>query len=147
MLRIFRRVVAAGGTHVHLANTSAADAHVFWFGEATATCVAEKDGRVVGMYRIVENQHGRGSHVAGASVMVDPDARGLGLGRALGRHCLAAARKDGFLAMQLNMVVSTNRHAVALWKKLGFAVVGTLPRAFRHARLGLVDAHVMYRAL
>ena len=34
-----------------------------------------------------------------------------------------------------------------LWKKLGFAIVGTLPRAFRHASLGDVDAYVMHRFL
>ena len=53
----------------------------------------------------------------------------------------------GFTAMQFNMVVSTNESAVALWKKLGFSIVGTLPRAFRHKELGLVDAYVMHRFL
>jgi ribosomal protein S18 acetylase RimI-like enzyme len=99
------------------------------------------------MYRTIENQRGRGSHVANASLMVDRDARGQGLGLALGRHCLARAKKDGFLAMQFNMVVSTNTRAVAMWKKLGFAVVGTLPKVFRHSHLELVDAYVMYRSL
>ena len=65
----------------------------------------------------------------------------------LGLHCLAEARRAGFLAMQFNMVVSTNTRAVGLWKRLGFAIVGTLPKAFRHQRLGLVDAYVMYRFL
>jgi RimJ/RimL family protein N-acetyltransferase len=37
--------------------------------------------------------------------------------------------------MQFNFVVSTNTAAVALWQKLGFAIVGTLPKAFRHQRL------------
>jgi hypothetical protein len=36
---------------------------------------------------------------------------------------------------------------VELYKKLGFAIVGTLPKAFRHKQLGLVDAYVMYRFL
>jgi ribosomal protein S18 acetylase RimI-like enzyme len=99
------------------------------------------------MYRILPNQVGRGSHIAGASLLVDPDARGRGVGLALGRHCLAQAKKEGFLAMQFSMVVSTNTRAVALWKKLGFTVVGTLPQAFRHARRGLVDVYVMRRWL
>ena len=49
--------------------------------------------------------------------------------------------------MQFNLVVSTNEAAVHLWRKLGFEQVGVLPRAFDHARLGLVDALVMYRWL
>jgi hypothetical protein len=28
---------------------------------------------------------------------------------------------------------------------MGVVIVGTLPGAFRHPSLGLVDAHVMYR--
>ena len=50
-------------------------------------------------------------------------------------------------AEQFNMVVSTNASAVALWKKFGFSVVGTLPQAYRRRELGLVDAYVMHRFL
>lgn len=49
--------------------------------------------------------------------------------------------------MQFNMVVSTNDTAVRLWKKLGFQIAGRLPGAFRHLRLGYVDAYVMYKQL
>ena len=49
--------------------------------------------------------------------------------------------------MQFNFVVATNDRAVALWRGLGFAVVGTLPRAFDHPVHGPVDALVMYRDL
>jgi ribosomal protein S18 acetylase RimI-like enzyme len=96
---------------------------------------------------MVANRTGLGDHVANASFMVAPEAHGRGIGRLLGEHCLDEARRRGFAAMQFNFVVSTNAAAVALWKKLGFAIVGTLPRAFRHARLGLVDAYVMHRDL
>jgi len=34
-----------------------------------------------------------------------------------------------------------------VWKKMGFAIVGTIPEAFRHPRLGFVDAYVMYKRL
>jgi hypothetical protein len=34
-----------------------------------------------------------------------------------------------------------------LWRSLGFAIVGTLPGAFRHRELGYVDAYVMFRSL
>lgn len=147
MLRIFRKVVATGDTYVLSAETTDGAAYDYWFGQRNLPFVAEDHGQVVGMYRIIANQLDRGSHVANASFMVDPDARGRGVGWALGQHCLATAKQAGFLAMQFNMVVSTNQHAVALWKKLGFAVVGTLPQAFRHQRLGLVDAYVMHRFL
>jgi len=37
--------------------------------------------------------------------------------------------------------------AIRLWKRHGFEVIGTLPEAFRHKRLGFVDAFVMYKQL
>ena len=79
--------------------------------------------------------------------MVSAGASGKGIGRAMCEHSLKEAREAGFKAMQFNMVVSTNEAAIALWKNLGFAIVGTLPKAFRHKRLGLVDAYVMHRFL
>jgi len=57
----------------------------------------------------------------------------------------AEAKSMGFRAMQFNLVVSTNDRAVRLWRKLGFSVVGTLPRSFRHLQLGYVDALVMLK--
>jgi hypothetical protein len=36
---------------------------------------------------------------------------------------------------------------VRLWKQLGFSIVGTLPKAYRHRQLGYVDAYVMYQLL
>ncbi len=147
MLAIFRKVLTTGDTYVLEADTSVGEAYDYWFGPQIETWVALENGRVVGMYRLIANQKGRGSHVANMSIMVDPDVRGRGVGLAVGRHSLAQAKKNGFLAMQFNMVVSTNTHAVALWKKLGFDVVGTLPGAFRQARHGFVDAYVMWRSL
>ena len=51
----------------------------------------------------------------------------------------------GYRAMQFNCVVSTNEGAVRLWRDMGFAVVGTVPGAFRHPTRGDVDTYVMHR--
>ena len=64
------------------------------------------------------------------------------------RHALEWARQAGFSAMQFNFVVSTNSRAIALWKNLGFSIVGTRPQAFQHQSLGRkVDVFVMHRFL
>jgi L-amino acid N-acyltransferase YncA len=144
---IFQAVVATGTTYFFAPDTSREDARAYWFAPGISSFVAEDDGRVVGMYKIVANHRDLGSHVANASFMVDPAASGKGVGRAMGAHCLREARRMGFLAMQFNLVVSTNEAAVALWKKLGFEIVGTLPKVFRHRERGLVDAYVMHRFL
>jgi ribosomal protein S18 acetylase RimI-like enzyme len=147
MWPIFQAVVATGSTYVFAPETSREEAFAYWLGPGIRSYVATVEGRVVGMYKIVPNQRDLGSHVANASFMVDPGFGGRGVGREMGLHCLREAREAGFLAMQFNFVVSTNEPAVALWKKLGFEIVGTLPKAFRHRQLGDVDAYVMYRFL
>ena len=49
--------------------------------------------------------------------------------------------------MQLNAVVSTNVHAIELYRKLGFVTIGTVPEAFDHAKLGRVGLDIMYLKL
>jgi L-amino acid N-acyltransferase YncA len=147
MWSIFRDVIASEDTYVFSPDTPRENAWAYWFGPGVTSFVAVAGGRIVGMYKIVQNQPGLGSHVANASFMVSPSYSGKGAGRQMGRHCLREARRNGFRAMQFNFVVSTNAAALALWKSLGFAIVGTLPQVFKHRDLGYVDAHVMYRSL
>jgi L-amino acid N-acyltransferase YncA len=147
---IFRAVLATGDTFAWDPSTTTSDeARAVWLpqGPRARGYVAELEGRIAGAYLLKPNQPGLGSHVANAAYMVDPSTRARGLGEAMGRHSLSEAAALGYLAMQFNLVVSTNERAVALWKRLGFSIIGTAPKAFRHAQLGLVDAHIMHRFL
>jgi L-amino acid N-acyltransferase YncA len=144
---IFHAVIAPGDTYTFDPKISRDEALAYWFRADTDTYVAERDGRLVGTYILRANQPSLGSHVANAAFMVAPTARGLGVGRHMGEHCLSEARRLGFRAMQFNFVVSTNDAAVRLWKQLGFKIVGTLPGAFRHPQRGYVDVYVMFRSL
>lgn len=147
MWSIFQEVVEPGATYVFAPDTSYQDAFAYWFAPGVTLYLAEDDGQVIGMYKLIPNQRDLGGHVANASFMVSPSCSGKGAGRAMGLHCLREAKKAGYLAMQFNFVVSTNKAAVSLWQKLGFSIVGTLPKAFLHKSLGFVDAYVMYRFL
>ena len=136
MWRIFQAVVATGTTYVFAPDTRREDGLAYFIGPGIASWVAEDEGRVVGMYKLLPNRRDLASHVANASFMVDPSHAGRGVGKALGLHCLREARRAGFLAMQFNFVVSTNTPAVTLWKKLGFQIVGTLPKPSGTANAG-----------
>ena len=56
---------------------------------------------------------------------------GMGVGTALLGEILRCAKIAGFEQAELE-VVSTNAPAIGLYKKLGFASTGTIPRAFRY---------------
>ncbi len=77
--------------------------------------------------------------------MVSNEARGKGIARLMCEHSQETALEFGFDAMQFNSVVSTNEIAVKLWEKLGFQIIGTIPKAYKHAKLGLVDSYIMHK--
>lgn len=143
----FQAVVIAQQTYAYDPALTFEQARELWLNYPLHTLVAEEDGVLLGSYYLKANASGPGSHVSNCGYMVTEAARGRGVARLMCEHSQHLARQNGFLAMQFNSVVASNEVAVALWGKLGFDTVGRLPRAYRHARLGLVDCLVMYKWL
>jgi GNAT superfamily N-acetyltransferase len=145
--RILEPVIRAGETYALPKDWSRDEALRYWCAPSHRVWIAEENDRILGTYFLQANQLGGGDHVANAGFITDRQATGRGIATALCAHALQLAASLGFKAMQFNFVVGTNERAVALWKKLGFAIVGTLPKAFRHPARGFVDVYVMYRQL
>jgi len=144
---ILEPVIRGGETYALPRDMGRDDALTYWAGPDRKTFVAEIEGRIVGSYYLRANQAGGGGHVANCGYMTAPGQGGRGVGGALCDHSLAQACADGFRAIQFNFVVSTNDGAVRLWRAKGFDVVGRLPGAFDHPRLGFIDALTMFRPL
>lgn len=146
---IWHEVVAAADTYCFEPGTTSDAARALWIRDADRdeTWLARTGDRVVGTYHVGPNQNGPGGHVVNASYMVDASVRGAGVGRTMVEHSLRRTAELGFLGMQFNAVVATNVGAIGLYERLGFAVVGRVPGAFRHPRDGRVDLVVMYREL
>jgi GNAT superfamily N-acetyltransferase len=146
---IIRDVVRAADTFAYDPGMTEAQAREVWLERPPGLTVVAVDAsdRVLGTAKMGPNRPGPGSHVATASLMVAPPARGRGVGAALCRFALEWARARGYAGMQFNAVVETNLPAVRLYESFGFGVVGTVPGAFAHPTLGRVGLHVMYRAL
>ena len=146
--RILEPVFRAGETYAFAPDIGEAEARRAWIETPRATFVALGDDReALGTYYLKPNQPALGAHVCNCGYVVAGPARGQGIASAMCEHSQAEARARGFRAMQYNLVVCTNEGAIRLWKKHGFAVIGVLPGAFRHARLGYVDALVMFKPL
>lgn len=146
---LVRGVVADGETYAYPDDLDDVAVRALWGEPSPGTTVVAVDeaGGLLGSAKAGPNRPGRGAHVATASFVVAPEARGRGVGRALGEWVLAWARASGYAAMQFNAVVETNTAAVRLWRDLGFEVVGTVPGAFDSRRHGRVGLHVMHRDL
>lgn len=142
------QLVAAKGDSIPSSDSICREAFsAQWFAPNISTFVVADGDRVLGMSKVGPNHPDRGSHVSSATFIVNPPDQGKGLGRMLAEHSLELAERAGYFAMQFNFVVSSNKQAVSLYSRLGFAVIGTLPKAFNHSSLGYVDVFVMYRLL
>lgn len=119
----------------------------YWLAPNHEVLVAKIDGIILGTYYLMANQQRGGAHVANCGYMTAGAIRGKGIARAMCEHSLERARQRGFRAMQFNHVVSTNQRTVALWQKMGFSIVGTLPGTFKHPEHDYVDSYVIFRAL
>jgi len=145
---IIEKVFYAGETYAYPPDISEEDAHKVWIELPQQTYVAVDDNdSILGTYYIKPNQPGLGSHVCNCGYIVSENARGKGIASKMCIHSQDEAVKLGFKAMQYNLVASTNEGAIYLWKKLGFQVIGTLPKAFNSKSAGCVDALVMYKEL
>ncbi|MGM0832838.1 GNAT family N-acetyltransferase [Halomonas qaidamensis] len=144
----FQSIVTAQETYAIDPEITFKTAYTLWCEQPKASFAVKDDqGELLGTYYLKANAAGPGQHVCNCGYMVSPAARGKGVARQMCEHSQHIARQYGFEAMQFNAVVSTNEVAVALWQRLGFAIVGTIPNAYRHASLGFVDSYVMYKAL
>jgi RimJ/RimL family protein N-acetyltransferase len=140
---ILEPIIRAGETYGLPRDMSRRQALDYWLESRHEVFAAEADGVVVGTYFLRPNYLGGGAHVANCGYMTASAAAG----RTMCEHSLEHAKNRGFISMQFNLVVSSNERAVQLWKRLGFSIVGQLPRAFLHPVAGYVDAYVMFRDL
>jgi ribosomal protein S18 acetylase RimI-like enzyme len=144
---ILEPILRAGEAYALPRDWSRREALAFWRAPEHAVFVAQEAAEILGTYYLRPNHKGGGAHVANCGYATHPGAQGRGVARAMCKHSLELAQRQGFTAMQFNFVVATNERAIALWRRHGFDVVGRLPGAFRHPSLGMVDALVMYRSL
>lgn len=146
---IFQRILRAGDTYYYTPMEMTPERSIaYWISAPDTHCfVADVGDKVAAIAAIRPYRTGRGNHIANAAFIVDPKYRGRGIGRALGKHILLNARNQGYKAMVFHAVISTNELAVKLWESLGFSIVGSIPKGFRHAKKGLVDVHIMHRFL
>lgn len=95
------------------------------------TLSAWQGERLVGAVTCERDSRIKVSHIAKiVGMMVVPDLRGSGIGRALLEGCIATARERGLSMLTLS-VTSDNASAVDLYVALGFVRYGRLERAIR----------------
>ncbi|MBB0232698.1 GNAT family N-acetyltransferase, partial [Streptomyces calidiresistens] len=81
----YSRIVDEGRTYTLPEGSGMEEARSLWMGTPSWRTVVAVDGeRIAGTAKAGPSLPGRGSGIAGASFMVNPEHRGAGVGRALG---------------------------------------------------------------
>ena len=91
-------------------------------------------------------KHRKSSHRCSIGLGVRKEYHGLGLGTILIQHALDFAKEAEYQTMELG-VMSDNKPAQGLYKKMGFVEWGRLPKAFILDDGNTVDEITMYRAI
>ena len=99
-------------------DVEAPDVLAAWTRPDTARAVAVADGEVIGYVAVVP-LHGWSSHVGEVRVIVDPDQRGRGIGRALARHAVLEAVELELRKLVVE-VVADQEPTIAMFRSLGF---------------------------
>ncbi|OJJ48003.1 hypothetical protein ASPZODRAFT_64406 [Penicilliopsis zonata CBS 506.65] len=87
----------------------------------------------LGTFYIKPNYPGRCSHVCNAGFLTTSLARGQGIGIAMGETYLEYAPKLGYKYSVFNLVFANNPASIRIWEKLGFSIIGRVPKAARLA--------------
>jgi len=144
---IFKEVVDSGNQFPY-ESSSIQEFYRQFFGPKSQVYVAHSsEGEVIGGFYIKPNFSGRSDHIANAAYMIRGAHRGQGIGTVLVKASLEIAKALGFQAMQFNMVLSQNLIAMKLYQKLGFNIIGSIPRAIRNPDGSYQQGYVLHREL
>ncbi|MEM6753940.1 MAG: GNAT family N-acetyltransferase [Cyanobacteria bacterium P01_C01_bin.38] len=102
---------------------------------------------ILAAFYIKPNFAGRCNHICNAGFIVQPQMRGLGIGRFMGETMLSIAQSLGYQAVMFNLVFETNIPSILLWESLGFQTIGRIPAAVEQNESSYIDALIMYREL
>jgi L-amino acid N-acyltransferase YncA len=89
-----------------------------WVRPGPACAIALEGDEVVGWVSVVP-LHGWSSHVGEVRLIVDPDHRGRGVGRALARRAVVEALNLGLQKMVVE-VIAVQESTIAMFRSLGF---------------------------
>ncbi|WP_105169830.1 GNAT family N-acetyltransferase [Pseudoalteromonas sp. T1lg23B] len=143
----FESIIKAQQTYAFDPDMSMKQAYQVWCQTPLKAFAFKVDDEVLGTYYLKANAMGPSSHICNCGYMVSAAARGQGIAQTLCEHSQQVAKNLGFKAMQFNSVVSSNEGAIRLWKKLGYEIIGTIPKAYKHPQLGYIDSHIMHKLL
>lgn len=114
--------------------------------ETNLMLLAFWDGKHVGNCSFMGLGDGRYRHRASVGIALYQKYTGFGIGSRMMEVLIAAAKEAGFEQLELE-VVTDNKRAIALYKKMGFEIFGTLPDNMKYKDGTYADVYWMMKKL
>jgi RimJ/RimL family protein N-acetyltransferase len=114
--------------------------------ESQLMIVAVVDGKLAGNCGLTFKTYSKVKHRCDIGIGLLKEFWGLGIGNALFAEMFAAAKAHGASQMEL-AVIEGNLRGMALYKKMGFEVVGAVPNAIRLSDGSFLKEYVMVKEL
>lgn len=147
LYEIFLEIINEGTSYPHISPYSFDDFLGYFFPKNSKVIICKKDNEIAGGFYLKPNFAGRASHIGNAGYIIKEKFRGHKIGFYLGQHSIDLAKKMGYEAIQFNFVFKKNTRALRLWEKLGFKIIGTIPKAIKNNEQDYEDAVIMYKEL
>ena len=106
--------------------------------------IAELDNQIVGLLFFIPNSKIKTAHTGELGVSVHPSFQGIGIGRVLIQTLLDWAKGHTIIEKVYLNVFATNKHAIKLYKDLGFIEEGRHVKAIKQATGEYIDTVQMY---
>ena len=117
LIRFFDRIPESDRTFLKEDVTNP-DVRAAWAAPGAARAIAVADGAVVGSVAVVP-LHGWSSHVGEVRLVVDPQHRGHGVGRALARRAVLDAMELSLSKVVVD-VIADQEALIGMFRSLGF---------------------------
>ena len=89
--------------------------------------IADLEGKIIGDATLHQEKRGWKSHIGSVRVVIHPQFRGRGIGRALVGELIQIALDIGLVKLDAEFMAEQTRQ-IAIFEKLGFVQMATLPQ-------------------
>jgi ribosomal protein S18 acetylase RimI-like enzyme len=144
-MELFLRRIPEGDRTFFKENVDDPEVVDAWVRPGAARSIALDGDAVIGYVAVVPLQ-GWSSHVGEVRVIVDPERRGNGIGRALARHAVLQALELGLTKMVVE-VVADQEPTIAMFRSQGFDPEALLKNQVRDAGGELRDLMILAHAV
>lgn len=114
--------------------------------EGNLMLLAFLDGKYVGNCSLMGYAPSRYRHRASVGIALFQKYTGMGIGRKMLELLCKLAKEKGIEQLELE-VIADNDRAIALYKKIGFEVMGTFPHNMKYKDGTYADTYWMFKAL